>query len=116
MGKLELSGPTSGGSGVVAFDGESTILGSIQFALLRLLAARLAGDASQADAVRGFVRAVELIAQLPWHTEHPEDNHVKQQIRRLRRALERLGAEDAIESRHGLGYRLRVDAVYPSGT
>ncbi len=117
---LRLSAPTTGGSGLVAFGEASTILGSIQFALLRLLAARATEDAAQPESIRGFVRNVELIAALPWNARHPEDNHVKQQVRRLRRALERLGVLGAIEARHGLGYRLRIvvgdPAMYPSGT
>lgn len=92
----------------MAFGDASTILGSIQFALLRLLASRAAAEVEQPAELRGFVRNAELIAALPWNTPHPEDNHVKQQIRRLRRALQRIGAGDAIEARHGLGYRLRV--------
>ncbi len=120
MSGLRLSAPTTGGSGLVGFGETSTILGSIQFALLRLLADRATADAARPEAIRGFVRNVELIAALPWNTDHPEDNHVKQQVRRLRRALERLGVTEAIEARHGLGYRLRIavgdPGMYPSGT
>ena len=29
--------------------------------------------------VRGFVRTVEILSELPWDTAHPEDNHVKVQ-------------------------------------
>jgi pSer/pThr/pTyr-binding forkhead associated (FHA) protein len=86
-------------------------LGSTQLALLELLAERWRDEPDRAKPVRGFVRSVELIAQLPWDTPHPEDNHVKQLVRRVRRALERAGLEDAIESRHGFGYRLLVQPV-----
>src|SRR5436190_24122366 len=102
--QLRISKPTTGGAGMVACDDASTILGSIQFALLRLLAARAEAEVGEPAELRGFVRSVELIAHLPWNTQQPKDNHMKQQIRRLRRALGRLGAPDAIESRHGLGY------------
>ena len=90
---------------------EELQLGATQFALLELLAERHLAERDQPQAVRGFVRTIEIISQLPWDTAHPEDNHVKQLVRRVRRALERVGIEDAIESRHGFGYRLLVETI-----
>jgi pSer/pThr/pTyr-binding forkhead associated (FHA) protein len=109
IGELRIWPPTQGGAGTAGNGDVSITLGSTQFALLRMLADRF----SDADP---WVRSIDLIAGLPWNTAHPEDNHVKQQVRRLRRALERLGLPDAIESRHGFGYRLRVKPVMESAT
>ena len=81
-------------------------LGVTQFALVVLLAGRYRADRGRDASVRGFVRAIDLIAELPWDTPHPGDNNVKQLVRRVRRSLVRVGLEDAIESRHGFGYRL----------
>jgi len=111
VGELRLSSPTSEGSGFVSHGDLTIPLGSTQFALLRLLAVRYLEGEHDGDEVRGFVRSIDLIASLPWNTSHPEDNHVKQQVRRVRRALERLGLPNAIESRHGFGYRLRITPV-----
>lgn len=112
VGELRLSAVTTEGNGFVSHGDLTIPLGSTQFALLRLLAERYAAGAGDGDEVRGFVRSIDLIANLPWNTPHPEDNHVKQQVRRVRRALERLGLPNAIESRHGFGYRLRTPAIF----
>jgi DNA-binding winged helix-turn-helix (wHTH) protein len=111
IGELRLSAPTTEGSGFVSHGDATISLGSTQFALLRMLAERYIAGAGESDEIRGFVRSVELLANLPWNTSQPEDNHVKQQVRRVRRALERLGVGSAIESRHGFGYRLKIPAV-----
>lgn len=110
---LRLTQPTSEGAGVVGYGDATISLGSTQFALLWLLAERYLAGKGQSEEVRGFVRSIELIASLPWNTANPEDNHVKQQVRRVRRALERLGLPEAIESRHGFGYRLRIEPILP---
>jgi DNA-binding winged helix-turn-helix (wHTH) protein len=111
VGELRLSTQTSEGNGFVSHGDLTIPLGSTQFALLRLLAVRYLAGEHEGDEVRGFVRSIDLIANLPWNTAHPEDNHVKQQVRRVRRALDRLGLPNAIESRHGFGYRLKIAAV-----
>lgn len=105
---LRLHKPTLEGAGVVTFGEESVTLGSTQFALLLMLAERFLATKNESPETRGFVRSIEIITDLPWNTPHPEDNHVKQQVRRLRRAFERIGIPDLIESKHGFGYRLRL--------
>jgi hypothetical protein len=105
---LRLVGAESGG-GLAEWRGQSIQLSSTQFALLSLLAARYRADADRADELRGFVRTIELLTELPWDTAHPTDNHLKQLIRRVRRALGRLGIDEPIESRHGFGYRVQID-------
>jgi hypothetical protein len=69
---------------------------------------RMASDSDQPPLVRGFVRASELIASLPWDTAEPNENHVKQLVRRVRRTLMKVSLGDLIESRHRFGYRLRA--------
>jgi hypothetical protein len=102
--------PAAGGAGVVEHGATTLQLASTQYALLELLASRRAADREASAEVRGYARSIDIIVALPWDTAHPEDNHVKQVVRRLRRALARLGLADAIEARHGLGYRLALDA------
>ena len=80
------------------------------YVVMVLLAGQQADDASKADEIRGFVRSIDLIANLPWETAYPEDNNVKQLVRRVRRAFERAGLENPVESRHGFGYRLGLPA------
>jgi DNA-binding response OmpR family regulator len=101
--------PASGEGGVVEVDGASVQLGFTQFALLTMLVERYRDEAGRDPEVRGFVRAIEVIAGLPWDTAHPGDNNVKQLVRRVRRSLAKLGLDRAVESRHGFGYRF----VYP---
>jgi FHA domain/Transcriptional regulatory protein, C terminal len=108
---LRLSPPTTEGHGVVSYGDVSITLGSAQFQLLWALAERARTTRDQPAEIRGFVRSVELLTELPWNTPHPEDNHLKQQVRRVRRALARLGLDDVIEARHGFGYRLVIDAL-----
>jgi DNA-binding response OmpR family regulator len=69
---------------------------------------RMASDTSAPPLVRGFVRSSELIASLSWDTTEPNENHVKQLVRRVRRALMKVAHGDLIESRHRFGYRLRA--------
>ncbi|HEY4243731.1 MAG TPA: FHA domain-containing protein [Kofleriaceae bacterium] len=109
IGELRLSSPTTEGAGLVGHGDAQIALGALQFALLHRLAERFVADPED---LRGFVRSVELLADLPWNTPNPEDNHLKQQVRRVRRALEKLGLANAIESRHGFGYRLRTPPVF----
>lgn len=105
-GTLRMIEPAAGEGGVVELGDQSVQLGVTQYALVVLLAERYVKDGARDATVRGFVRAIELITELPWDTPHPNDNNVKQLVRRVRRSLEKLGLEEAIESRHGFGYRL----------
>jgi pSer/pThr/pTyr-binding forkhead associated (FHA) protein len=105
---LLLLGQVSGGGGIVEYDGNYVQLGPSQYALVHLLASSWLEETSQGEAVRGFVRSIDLIHGLPWETAYPEDNNVKQLVRRVRRAFDRMGVGDPIESRYGFGYRLRL--------
>jgi hypothetical protein len=105
---LTLAAPSGGGGGVVEVGGKSAQITEVQYELLRVLVDRMQGEDGRDERVRGFVRSSELLASLPWDTARPEDNHIKQLVRRVRRTLVRAGIGDLIESRQGFGYRLRV--------
>ncbi|MDQ3365060.1 MAG: FHA domain-containing protein [Myxococcota bacterium] len=100
--------PTGGGGGLVEVDGKQVQLTTTQFELMALMIRRMAAESHQPELVRGFVRSSELIADLSWDTREPSENHVKQLVRRVRRALMKAEIGDLIESRHRFGYRLRA--------
>ena len=100
--------PTGGGGGLIEVDGKQVQLTTTQFELMALMIRRMASESHQPELVRGFVRSSELIADLSWDTREPSENHVKQLVRRVRRALIKSEIGDLIESRHRFGYRLRA--------
>jgi FHA domain len=100
--------PTGGGGGLIEVDGKQVQLTITQFQLMALMIKRMKGEHHQPELVRGFVRSSELIAELSWDTREPSENHVKQLVRRVRRALIKSEIGDLIESRHRFGYRLRA--------
>lgn len=100
--------PTGGGGGLIEVDGKQVQLTTTQFELMALMIKRMASESHQPELVRGFVRSSELIADLSWDTREPSENHVKQLVRRVRRALMKSEIGDLIESRHRFGYRLRA--------
>jgi hypothetical protein len=105
---FKLHEPTGGGGGLVEVDGKRVQLTTTQFELMALMIKRMASELHQPELVRGFVRSSELIADLSWDTHDPSENHVKQLVRRVRRALQKSEIGDLIESRHRFGYRLRA--------
>lgn len=105
---MRLIEPSGGGGGFLESGDKRVQLTSTQFAFLEVLVRRMEEESSQPEAVRGFIRSSELLADLPWDTAHPEENHLKQLVRRVRRSLSRAGLGNLIESRRGFGYRLRV--------
>lgn len=106
--RFKLHEPTGGGGGLIEVDGKQVQLTTTQFELMALMIRRMASEAHQPELVRGFVRSSELIADLSWDTREPSENHVKQLVRRVRRALIKSEIGDLIESRHRFGYRLRA--------
>lgn len=108
LSDLVLSEPTGGGGGLLEVTGKQVQLSPTQFEFLTLLVGRMRDESHQPDMVRGFVRTAELLADLSWDTPHPLENHVKQLVRRVRRAMLKADIGDLIESRHRFGYRLRV--------
>ena len=105
---FKLHEPTGGGGGLIEVDGKQVQLTMTQFELMALMIKRMASELHQPEMVRGFVRSSELIADLSWDTREPSENHVKQLVRRVRRALLKSEIGDLIESRHRFGYRLRA--------
>ena len=109
--RFKLHEPTGGGGGMIEVNLKAVQLTATQFELMALMIKRMADEARQPELVRGFVRSSELIADLSWDTREPSDNHVKQLVRRVRRALMKAEVGDLIESRHRFGYRLRAIPV-----
>ena len=105
---FRLHEPTGGGGGLIEVDGKQVQLTTTQFELMALMIRRMATESHQPELVRGFVRSSKLIADLSWDTREPSENHVKQLVRRVRRALIKSEIGDLIESRHRFGYRLRA--------
>ena len=97
---LELTEPTGGGGGVAMIDGVSVSLTLPQLELLRILfdRAQQGGD--------GFVHPNELIRRLSLDSSDPNEDHIRQLVRRLRRVLYNAGINGLIESGYGVGYRL----------
>jgi hypothetical protein len=98
--------PSSGGGGLVQVEGQTLQLTMIQFELLALLENRMRQEGAVPAAVRGFVSSHEILASLSWDTRMPDDNHLKQLVRRVRRSFDRAGLPSPIESRQRFGYRL----------
>jgi hypothetical protein len=98
----------AGGGGYLEAAGSRLQLSVTQYAMMAMLMARMTSEANIAPVVRGFVPSGQLIADLPWDASDPNENHLKQLVRRLRRALDSIRLGTMIESRRGFGYRLRV--------
>lgn len=98
--------PSGGGGGLVQVEGRTVQVTTAQFELLALLDKRMQEEGEVPAAVRGFVSSHEILATLSWDTSHPDDNHLKQLVRRIRRTFDRSGLPSPIESRQRFGYRL----------
>ena len=105
---LKLVSPTGGGGGLLTLGSVVVQLTVNQYELLAALADRMLAEADAEAGVRGFVRSSELMASISWDTRHPDENHLKQLVRRIRKTLGRSSIDNLIESRRGFGYRLRA--------
>ena len=105
---FKLFEPAGGGGGLIEVDGKVVQLTLTQFELMHLMIHRMYSEHQQPDMVRGYVRSAELIGQLSWDARDPGENHVKQLVRRTRRALAKAGIGPLIEALHGFGYRIRA--------
>jgi two-component system KDP operon response regulator KdpE len=94
IGPLDISGSSSS----VSAGPRSVALTPTEMELLRAIAAG-----------NGFVSTAELLAKVWGPAYHTEHEYVRAYVRRLRGKLDEIGQGDIIESRPGLGYRLRVD-------
>lgn len=98
----------SGGGGYLQVGKHELKLTDTQFALVGVLARKMASEAGVAPVVRGFVPSTHLLVDLPWDTSSPSENHLKQLVRRVRAVLDQASLSTLIESRRGFGYRLRA--------
>lgn len=104
----------AGGGGFLEAVGERLWLTDTQLAMLRMLGQRMLEQADQPSLLRGYVPSGQLIAELPWDSTAPDENHLKQLVRRIRRALDGIRLGGIIESRRGFGYRLRIIPLEPN--
>lgn len=104
---FQLQIPAGGGAGVAVIAGKQVALTTPQAELMALLASRMLAEAGKADEDRGFVPMTELV-KLSLDVPDPGEDHVRQLVRRVRRALLKAEVGDLIEARRGVGYRLRV--------
>jgi hypothetical protein len=106
--EFQLHEPTGGGGGIVQIDGKQIQLTLAQLELVVLLTDRMEAEADKDPDLRGFVPVPELLGKISLEVPMPRDAHVRQLIRRVRRAFIKTGLGDLIESRYGLGYRIRL--------
>lgn len=106
-GTIRFHQPSGGGGGFVEIDGVNIQLTVPQLELVELLVARLDAEADRPANERGFVSTTELMTQLSLVSPMPGDTHVRQVVLRLRRVFAKSGFGDLIESRYGVGYRIR---------
>lgn len=104
------------GGGYLEAGGSTVKLSITQYAMMAALTSRMCEEASLSTLVRGFVTTGQLIADLPWEAVAPDENHLKQLVRRTRRVLDAVRLGGLIESRRGFGYRLRVMPVTDATT
>jgi hypothetical protein len=103
----------AGGGGYFELAGRRIQLSMTQYAMLVMLRDRMVEQHAISSLVRGFVPSGQLIADLPWEAVNPDENNLKQLVRRTRRALDAMQLGGLIESRRGFGYRLRVVPIEP---
>jgi len=111
---IELIVPRGGGGGLAVIEGKQVQLTTPQYELMALLVKRMLADAGKSDELRGYVGMSELM-KLSLDVPDPGEDHVRQLVRRVRRALIKAEVGDLIEARRGVGYRLRVVPHSPEG-
>jgi hypothetical protein len=104
---FQLQIPQGGGAGLAVIAGKQVALTTPQCELMALLAERMLAEANKPDDERGFVAIGEL-TRLSLDVPEPGEDHVRQLVRRVRKALLKAEIGDLIEARRGVGYRLRV--------
>ena len=105
---LELHEPTGGGGGIVEVGGKRLQLSVPQYELVALLVRRMIERSHEPEDVRGFFTAAELVTLLSLESAQADDDNIRHLILRVRRACEKAGIRDLIESKYRLGYRLSV--------
>jgi pSer/pThr/pTyr-binding forkhead associated (FHA) protein len=104
---IELQAPRGGGGGVVVIAGKPVQLTTPQYEFMALLVKRMRDEAGKPETDRGYVAMAELM-RLSLDVHDPGEDHVRQLVRRVRRALLKAEIGDLIEVKRSVGYRLRV--------
>ena len=104
---ISLHVPSGGGGGFAVIENKRIQLTTPQCELLEILVSRMRTDSGKPDDSRGFVAMSEL-GRLSLDVPDPGEQHVRQLVYRVRRALMSAGVGDLIEVRRGGGYRLRA--------
>lgn len=78
----------------------------LEFQLLRALCARALEETDSPAAVRGCVATKQLAKDLPFQSKYANEENVRQVVRRLRSALEEVGAGGILSVAPGRGYYL----------
>jgi pSer/pThr/pTyr-binding forkhead associated (FHA) protein len=78
----------------------------LEFQLLRVLCVRAVEEATSPAAVRGCVATKQLARDLPFQAQYPDEENVRQVVRRLRGALAGVGADGILAVVPGRGYYL----------
>ena len=107
---FSLQVPSGGGAAFAVIAGKQISLTTPQYELLDLLAKRMRSDTAKAVDERGFVAISELL-RLSLDVADPGEQHVRQLVYRVRRALLGAGVGDLIDVRRGVGYRLRFAPI-----
>jgi DNA-binding response OmpR family regulator len=84
--------------------GNERALPRLEFQLLRTLCARAVDEADSPAAVRGTVTTKQLARDLPFQASYPDEENVRQVVRRLRAALKDAGADGVLGVVPGRGY------------
>ena len=105
--QISMHVPSGGGGAFAVIDHKRVQLTTPQYELLDMLSKRMRTDADKPLDARGFVSLTEL-SRLSLDVPDPGEQHVRQLVFRVRRALINASVGDLIEVRRGVGYRLRV--------
>jgi hypothetical protein len=79
-------------------------LSPIEFQLLRILFVRALAEAGSPAVVKGCVPTKQLVRDLPWHSDYPDEENVRSLVKRLRKVLSEAGANGILDSEPGRGY------------
>lgn len=104
---IALQAPRGGGGGMAVIAGKPVQLTTPQYEFMALLVERMRAEAGKPQSDRGFVAMPELM-RLSLEAHEPGEDHVRQLVRRVRRALLKAEIGDLIEVKRSVGYRLRV--------
>lgn len=78
----------------------------LEYQLLRALCVRAVEEVASPSSVRGCVATRQLARDLPFQSRHPDEENVRQVVRRLRTMLGELGVDGMLAVAPGRGYYL----------